>query len=204
MFHRSGDWTDETLSRHSTSLAELSRSNSTSILSQMFNLRNVGTEQYLTWVKEGVPMAGRSPKFEVDGRAYVFSALRPDPSPAGSLKLRTINMMLLNVMVCIFVGILGLVLIRAKWTLQLAGVLFVLAAFVFVGLFFPLITEHLFGEALLAMGIVIGVIWIAAKFSHLFDRFQAARRDFFRTVFWGWRSGTRFRYGADSNDRSRT
>jgi hypothetical protein len=130
-------------------------------------------------VQSGVLVeSGASQKFEVDGRPYVFSALRPEPAPAGSLKLRTINMTLLNVIVFGLIGLLGLVLVRARLTTQLAGALLVIAGLVFVGVFFPLVTEHLFSEAMLFTALLIGLVWLVFDVIRWFRCLIKARREF--------------------------
>ena len=153
--------------------ALLSSSHPNSIVSRMFNRRSENVDQYLNWVQEGVAAnTSASQKFEVDGRPYVFSALRPEPAPAGSLKLRTINMTVLNVIVFGVIGLLGLLLLRARFTTQLAGAMFVIAAFVLVGVFFPLVTEHLFSEALLLTAWVVGLGLVGLERGSLVPRYS--------------------------------
>ena len=142
-----------------------------------FIIENVN--ELLNWVHEGVASdSAANQKFEVDGRPYVFSALRPEPAPAGSLQLRTINMTLLNVIVFGMIGLLGLILVRSKLTTQLAGALLVVAGLVFVGVFFPLVTEHLFGEALLLTAGVVGLAWAVANVGRWFREIMKSRREF--------------------------
>ena len=178
LLSKSGAWTDEAVDEHTNSIASLlSSSNPNSIGSRMFRRRNENVDQYLRWVQEGVSLnSSANQKFEVDGRPYVFSALRPEPAPAGSLHLRTINMTILNVIVFGIVGLLGLVLLRARFTTQLAGAMLVVAAFVFVGVFFPLVTEHLFSEALLLTALVVGVAWSVSNVARWFRGVQESRR----------------------------
>jgi hypothetical protein len=179
MLHKSGDWTDEAVDEHTNSIAGLlSSSNPNSIASRMFRRRSENVDQYLDWVKSGVNCdTSANQKFEVDGRPYVFSALRPDPAPAGSLHLRTIHMTVLNVIVFGIIALLGLLLIRARLTTQIACALLVIAGFVAVGVFFPLVTEHLFSEALLLTVIVVVLAWLTSNVIRWFREIQQARRE---------------------------
>jgi len=179
LLSKSGAWTDEAVDEHTQSIASLlNSSNPNSIGSRMFRRRSENVDQYLSWVQEGVSLnASANQRFEVDGRPYVFSALRPDPAPAGSLHLRTINMTVLNLLVFGIIGLLGLVLLRARFTTQLAGAIIVAAAFVLAGVFFPLVTEHLFSEALLLTGAVVALAWVASNLVRWFRGVQESRRE---------------------------
>ena len=144
----------------------------------MFRPRSENVETYLNWVAEGVNCdSSASQKFEVDGRPYVFSALRPEPAPAGSLHLRTLNMTLLNVLVCGMIVLLGLLLIRAKVTTQIAGAILAIAVLMAVGVFFPLITEHLFSEALLITSLLIGLVWVVSDCGRWVQEIRRIRND---------------------------
>ncbi len=180
LLHKSGPWTDEAVDEHTRSIAGLlNAKNSNSLFSRMFRPRNENVDALLSWVQSDVPVdSSGSQKFEVDGRPYVFSALRPEAAPAGSLKLRTINMTLLNVLVFGLIGLLGLILIRARLTTQLAGALIVVAGLVIVGVFFPLVTEHLFGESLLLTAVVVGLAWLVSNVFRWFREIAKARREF--------------------------
>ena len=179
LWHKSGAWTDEAVDEHTMSIAGLLSSyNSNSRASRMFRRRNENVDEYLKWVRAGVKMdSSANQKFEVDGRPYVFSALRPDPAPEGSLHLQTVNMTFLNVLVFGLMALLGVVLLRARLTTQLAGALLVIAALVFVGVFFPLVTEHLFSETLLMTAWVVGLAWLASNVVRSFGGIRKSRRE---------------------------
>ena len=170
LLQKSGAWTDEAIDEHTNSIAGLLSSNNPNLmLDRMFRRRNENVDQYLNWVQDGVSMeSSANQRFEVDGRPYVFSALRPKPSPDGSLQLRTINMTLLNFLVFGIIGLLGFVLLRTRFTTQLAGAMFVIAAFMVICVFFPLISEHLFSEALLLTVGVVGLAWLASNAARWF------------------------------------
>ena len=52
-----------------------------------------------------------------------------------------------------------------------------IAAFMVAGVFFPLVTEHLFSEALLLTAIVVGLAWLASNGVRWFRGIQEARRE---------------------------
>ena len=179
LLHRSGDWTDVAVDEHTNSIAGLLSSGSAnSIASRVFQTRTEYVEQYLNWVQSGINFdSSASQKFEVDGRPYVFSALRPNPAPAGSLHLRTINLTVLNVIVFGAIAILGLMLARTRFTTQITGAMFVTAALVAVGVFFPLVTEHLFSEALLLTVGVVGLTCLTSNVIRWFREIKNVRRE---------------------------
>ena len=185
LFHKSGDWTDEAVDEHTTSIAGLlNAGKSSSVLERMFRLRSENVDEYLNWVMSGVNCENSAnQKFEVDGRPYVFSALRPEPAPVGSLHLRTINMTLLNVIICAAMVLLGLMLIRARVTTQIAGALLIIAMLVFAGVFFPLVTEHLFSQALLLTAVVIGLAWLVFDVNRWIGEFRRRRREVQAAMF---------------------
>jgi hypothetical protein len=59
----------------------------------------------------------------------------------------------------------------------MTGALLVIASFVTVGVFFPLVTEHLFGEALLLTVSVVGLAWLTSNVIRWFREIRNARRE---------------------------
>ena len=179
LWHKSGAWTDEAIDEHTQSIAALLSSGSSySMADRMFRRRKENVNRYLNWVRSGVnTTSSANQKFEVDGRPYVFSALRPDPAPDGSLHLRTVNIAFLNGIVFGIMALVGVLLLRARFATQLAAALLVIAAFVFAGVFFPLITEHLFSESLLMTTCLVGLAWLSAKAVLWFQAVRESRRE---------------------------
>jgi hypothetical protein len=180
LLHQSGPWTDEAFDEHNVSIAGLMNAHhENSLTNRMFRRRNENVDQLLSWVMEGVNCdSSANQKFEVDGRPYVFSALRPDPAPAGSIQLRTFNMTLLNVFVCGGLVLLGLLFLRSRLATQLAAALVTLAALLFTGVFFPLVTEHLFSESFLLTAVFVGVAWLLFDLMRWFRSLRRERAEF--------------------------
>ncbi len=77
----------------------------------------------VNWVIEGVSLSGAPPtSFETDGQMYLFSTLRPEKPPEGSLRLATIDEDWLNALVFLVVVAAGLAIIRLPLSSKL-GVL---------------------------------------------------------------------------------
>ncbi len=149
LLHQSGPWTDEVVEIDST------------LLSRMFHRRRDNVQEYMNWVKTGLGQTiSDSQKFETDGRPYVFTALRPEAPPAGAIHLRTLNLTLLNVIVCGAIVLIGLLLIGQRLTTQLAAAVLLLIVAVLVGIFFPLITEHVLGQPLLLTLGSVALVWV--------------------------------------------
>ena len=179
MLHQSGPWTDEAIDENSGSIAAfLNSGRADSLTRRMFRRRQENVDALLSWVVEGVNVDGNaSQKFEVDGRPYVFSALRPMPAPEGSLQLRTFSLTILNVVVCGLMVLVGLVLCRSTITRKLAGMLLGLAVLVFLGVLFPLVTEHLLSESLLLTAGLVGLTWAVFHVRRWFQTTPPIRSD---------------------------
>ena len=159
-----GAWTDETIGdNHQSLLAAIGVDSSN--WRNMFQAREVNAQKYVSWVAEGTSCAGNPGRsFEVDGRAYVFSAIRPGPGELGRMSLTVLSLWFINLIVFGSILGIGLTLTRARIHVQVAFAMFVLAALLFVGILAPLVAEHLFGPALVATALLVGVAWIAGHF----------------------------------------
>jgi hypothetical protein len=68
-------------------------------------------------------------------------------------------------------------------TTQIAGALLVVAMLVFAGVFFPLVTEHLFSQALLLTAAVIGLVWVVFDVNRWIGEFRRHRREVQAAMF---------------------
>ncbi|MEL7496485.1 MAG: hypothetical protein AAFN77_02675 [Planctomycetota bacterium] len=154
-----GNWTDEEIGDNHQSLLESIGAKSSN-WSRMFRRRDVSAEPLITWVSEGTSCdATNGRKFEVDGRAYIFSAIRPAAGVDGSLRLTVLSLWVINLLVFGTILCLGLALTRARLVLQISFALFVLAVLLLTGILAPLAAEHLFGPALVGTTVVVGIAW---------------------------------------------
>ncbi len=113
-----------------------------------------------SWVSEGIS-AGRGPAFQKDGTLYLFSALRPDPPPDGTLRLWGIHENVLSGFVIAFLAVIGLVLLRSSLTRKLAAVVMLLIAAVLCGLFAPTFGQQLLGTSTYAGLAMVAIAWAA-------------------------------------------
>jgi len=180
LWRKTGEWTYETIDTAVNGPGHSGQQTSgfaMPLTNRMFNLRDVDVDAYLNWVHAGVSCdANAARKFETDGRPYVFSSLDPAAPPDGSLHLRTMNRALLNAIACAAIGLLGLLFLRRGFSSQLAALLLLLVIIVLLGVFFPLVTEHLLGEAMLLTVGVVGLVWLVVDFKRWVQARQADRR----------------------------
>jgi hypothetical protein len=98
--------------------------------------------------------------FPTDGRRHLFSALRPEPAPAGDLRLSTIDRKMLNIGLFLLIAVIGVALtpqpigVRLWW---LAGVVILL---VLAAVFAPALARALLGDALWWALAVVLFAWL--------------------------------------------
>jgi hypothetical protein len=141
-----GPWTDET---------------SVTFIDRTWRPDARSDEDLLSQIRSGIDncsAAGSS--FPTDGRRYLFSTLRPEPEPAGSLRLTTAHQHAVNFGIFAVVAIMGLGLaarpigVRLWWLAGLV-VLIVLAA-----VFAPALATALLGDALKWALILVLLVWL--------------------------------------------
>lgn len=174
-----GYWTDEEIGDNHSALLQALDPNR-SVWRHMFSRRSTTNRNYVQWVCESTTAnADVADKFEVDGRPYVFSAIRPQSGPEGALRITTISVTLINVFVFGTILLIGLALFRSKLTIQIAFALFIVGGLLLAGILVPLLTEHLFGPAFVATSLVVGVAWLIGNLGRVKNQFfdALARRD---------------------------
>lgn len=166
LVNTNGNWTDEEIGdNHSSLLGALNPESS--VWNRLFRPRSSMGDQYLNWVTEGMSVPANNRGFEVDGRAYVFSSIRPAAGPAGGLRLTTMSLWIINLLVCGLILIIGLALVRTKLSIQIAFGLLVVGGLLLLGVLAPLFTEHLFGPAFVGTVFVVGIAWAASNLNRL-------------------------------------
>jgi hypothetical protein len=151
--HR-GPWSDE---QHPDVLALVSR-------------RRYGHDgELIQWVTEGVAAAEKSAQQFAVGQAHlhVYSALRPQPAPDGTLRLRTMPRTLFHALVVLAVAVAGLPLFRRALRWQLILLLALVAAVVLLGVFLPDLSHTLLGGVFPIALVLVVVIWLIGHASQL-------------------------------------
>jgi len=134
----------------------------------------------LNWVVGGVDGVGApSDTFQVDGRAYLFSTLRPAAGDEGALHLIALDEDWLSLLILAPVLAVGLLLLRRKWTTRLlaAGVFVVLL--VLMGVFFQTLFKQVVNDRLLGAAFIVALVWMIHYIAWIRpnDPTVAARRD---------------------------
>jgi hypothetical protein len=117
----------------------------------------------ISWVAEGVTLA-RSPMeaFQTDGRLYVFSTLRPEPAPKGSLRLTTVHRAVLNWVLLAVLIVVGLLLVKRRPAERALAAGLTIIALVLLGIFLPMLARELVNGALAAGVVIVLVVWFLA------------------------------------------
>ena len=121
-------------------------------------LPNSTDGQLENWVYEGIS-AGRGPSFQRDGTLFLFSALRPDPPPDGSLRLSGVNRNVLSAAVIVLLAAIGLFLLRSAVTTKLAAVVLFLIGGVVCGVFVPTFGQQLLAGPTYAGLAIVAIAW---------------------------------------------
>ncbi len=143
-----GPWTDELVWRHAGVLGWEPRDSR-------------GDAWLVHWVREGVEAPGNpEDTFQTDGRLYVFSALRPQAPPDGSLVLVSIRETWLSILVFAVILVGGIVLVpfrsRVRWLVVGAFVVLM----VLLGVFVPTFTWQVVDGVMISAVFIVLVIWL--------------------------------------------
>ncbi len=104
--------------------------------------------------------AGAGGTFATDGRLYVFSTLRPEPPPEGSLCLTTIDRTFLHGIVFLIVIVAGLLLVRRSASDKALAVGSLIVALVLCGVFLPTFSLQILDGVLASAIFIVVVMWI--------------------------------------------
>ncbi len=137
-------------------------------------------EQLISWVREGVesppPLA-----FQTDGTLVLFSALRPQTSPAGDLQLWALNENWLAAWILVPLVLLGLVLLRSSLRVKLSVLATLLIAIMISGVFVPTFAQQLLNVPLATAIAVVVIAWSAWYLMYGLRRINWSR-DMFRSA----------------------
>ena len=114
----------------------------------------------VAWVCEGIPLKlDPTRDFETDGQLYVFSTLRPEPPPDGSLSMTAMRDDLLTALVFLLVTVPGVVLVTRPLSQRLMAVGTLLIMLVFSSIFLPTFSTQIFDHVLLLGIILVLAVW---------------------------------------------
>ncbi len=136
-----------------------------------------GVPRLIGQLCQDVKMTGDpAQSFQTDGQLYVFSTLRPDEPPEGSLQMRVLDEFVLNSIVCIAVTLGGLVLLPAGAGRRAFAIGLLLVAVVLCGVFLPTFSLQILDGVLGSAIFIVLVVWVVWFFVRTYPRILAERR----------------------------
>lgn len=120
-----------------------------------------GDAWLMNWVREGAEVPGNpEDTFPTGGRLYVFSTLRPEAPPEGSLVLMTLHEDWLSGLVFAVILVGGLVLVPCRSGVRWLAVGGFVVVMVLLGVFLPTFTWQVVDGVMFAAIFVVLVIWL--------------------------------------------
>ena len=117
----------------------------------------MGENQLIAWVTQGTEGAAKPGEtFQVDGKRYLFSAVRP----AGALRVVSMDATWLKAIVFIVIVLGGLVLLPCSVSRRWLAVGALVVAIVLLAVFLPTPARQLAGGVTLAALVIVFVLWV--------------------------------------------
>ena len=132
--------------------------------------------ELIKWVTTGMPAAATSAQTFPIGKSqlYVYSTLRPEDAPDGSLQLTTVDRRMFNGLMIVVIALVGLPLYRRSLRLQLILLLLITAILLLIGVFVPELARTIFGSIFPIALAVLVIIWAIGHVSKA--RWRTRRR----------------------------
>jgi hypothetical protein len=114
----------------------------------------------LDTVQNGVQLSGNAiDNFQTDGRLYVYSTLRPEPAPAGSLSMLVFDNRWLQAIVFFAVFLGGAALVPARCGAKALAAGSLIAAIILLGVFCPTFAMQILNGILLLAIFLVAMLW---------------------------------------------
>lgn len=137
-------------------------------------------DERIVWVHQGISLSGDPlESFPTDGDIYVYSTLRPDPPPAGSLQLVTMNENWLHGLMFVSLLVVGVALVARPMPQRLAAIALGLLALLVIGIFWPTFTMQMMDGGVVFALLLVLLVWVAMFLVRL------------RPGRWSWSLGSR-------------
>jgi hypothetical protein len=121
--------------------------------------------ELVSWVMQGTATTTNPlESFQKDGRLFVFSAVRPQPAPQGSLSLSVIHRTLLNWIVLLAFIVAAVGLARQSLAVKAVSVGFGIATLVFLSVFQPMLIHEMINSVFFWGIALMAIVWIVAAF----------------------------------------
>jgi hypothetical protein len=154
-----GPWTDET---------------SVTFIDQTWRPDAPDDATILNQLRSGIDGCGAAgDSFPTDGRRYLFSTLRPEPAPAGTLRLSALDRNVVNAGIFLIVAAVGLVLTARPIGVRLWWLAGLVVALVLAAAFAPTLAHALLGDALVYALALVLMVWLVRAMAWAMPRFGA-------------------------------
>ncbi len=125
--------------------------------------------ELIQWVTEAnLPATNSAQTFPIGkSQLFVYSTLRPQDAPDGSLRLQTMDRKMFNAAIVLLVALLGLPLFRRSLRLQLALLLSITAVLLLIGVFIPELSRSIFSSIFPVALAVLILLWLIGHISKM-------------------------------------
>ncbi len=127
---------------------------------RLFTRRATADNRWLAWIQTDSVPASKFGRFETDGRAYVFSTMRPVAGAAGALNIQLARDWVINLGIAGLILIVGILLMRVNFAWRWIALAIGCTALLVLSIGSPILVEHLRMEYIgLAVALVM-VLWV--------------------------------------------
>jgi hypothetical protein len=124
---------------------------------------NAGAGNLLAWVREGVNASTPArDDFQIDGTMYLYSTLRPESPPNGTLALTIMDARWLQALVFLVIFLTGLLLVPARCRVKSLAVGSLIAIVILLGVFSPIFAMQILNGILGLAIFLVFVLWTVA------------------------------------------
>ncbi len=117
-------------------------------------------EKLLNWVRDGVSLSGNAAgDFQTDGTLFVYSTLRPESPPDGSLTMTVMDARSLQALVFLVVFLGGVMLVPARWRVKSLAVGALIALVILLGVFATVFALQILNGILALAIFLVLVLW---------------------------------------------
>jgi hypothetical protein len=124
---------------------------------------NLNDSHVLTWVREGIAVSNTEGNdFPTDGTLYLYSTVKPDAPPGGSLVLILLDARWLQAIVFLAIVLGGIALVRVRCRFKTLAVGTLFAVLILLGVFYPIFAMQTINGLLLLAFVIVLIAWSVA------------------------------------------
>jgi hypothetical protein len=114
--------------------------------------------QLVAWVKQGVNVNANN-DFQTDGIMYLYSTLRPEDAPVGSLRLQSIDERWWSALIILPLVVLGLLFLGRSFQSKVVTIAVLMAGVIATGVFAPTLASQLLNWPSIIGGVLVTGLW---------------------------------------------